>query len=54
MASDQIYEKIAPGEVYILSRQGDYLNVIENHDGIAVFRKVCMLNAPEEGLETTT
>lgn len=36
----EIYEKIGDKEVYIISLKGAYLEVIENHDGIAIYRKI--------------
>lgn len=35
-----IYEKIDNKEVYIISLKERFLEVIENHDGIATYRKI--------------
>lgn len=35
-----IYEKIAPGEAYILGINDGFLEVVENHDGTATFRRI--------------
>ncbi len=36
----EIYEKIRDKEVYIISLKGAYLEVVENHDGVAIYRKI--------------
>lgn len=35
-----IWEKIAPKEAYILSIRDGFLEVIENHEGTAIFRRI--------------
>lgn len=37
-----IFETIAPGEVYILTRIDDCVEYIANIDGKAVLKKTCM------------
>ncbi len=36
----EVYEKISDKEVYIISLKRAYLEVIENHDGVAIYRKI--------------
>ena len=36
----EIYEKIGDKEVYIISLKGAYLEVVENHNGVAIYRKI--------------
>lgn len=40
MTDIDIYEKINPRELYILGIRNGILEVIENHDGVAVIRGV--------------
>ncbi|MBW1937065.1 MAG: hypothetical protein JRI84_16255 [Deltaproteobacteria bacterium] len=39
---EPIYEKLAPGEVLIISREGDCLTYVANEGGKVVFKRVCL------------
>ena len=39
---EPIYEKLAPGEVLIISREGDCLTYVSNEGGKVVFKRVCL------------
>lgn len=47
----EIYEKILPKEVYITSITGNFLEVVENHDGIAIYRKIDIEHTKEKAKE---
>jgi len=42
MEGEPIYEKLAPGDVLVLSRIGNDILYIANKDGVVVFEKVSL------------
>jgi len=40
---EPVYEKLASGEVLIISKEGNCLTYATNENGEVVFKKVCLL-----------
>jgi len=40
---EPVYEKLAPGEILIISKEGNCLTYAANKKGEVVFKKACLL-----------